>query len=190
MFWILLLLLLRHPKRFYWEKMKKPYPSPAPSRWPPRSLGQRIATTPPSSLNRQSQTSRAGPGIGGFGLEFWNRWNDMIFNTDTAVSSISHKFYQLHLVQWRSQKTRETREGWPLLTLETEANGDSKRTNERDPFLVGSLCLSCRCKFLFCLGCSSRPSTKYFVPHRTLFPNLCDHRPTSWACSRAGSPVS
>ncbi len=29
----------------------------------------------------------------------------------------------------------ETREGWPLLTAETEVNGDS---NERCPFLVGS----------------------------------------------------
>jgi hypothetical protein len=31
--------------------------------------------------------------------------------------------------------TRETREGWPLLTV--EMSGDSKNTNERDPFLVG-----------------------------------------------------
>ncbi len=35
--------------------------------------------------------------------------------------------------------TRETREGWPLLTVETEVNGDSKSTNERVPSLVGSL---------------------------------------------------
>jgi hypothetical protein len=34
---------------------------------------------------------------------------------------------------------RETKEGWPLLTVETEVNGDSKRTNERGPSLVGSL---------------------------------------------------
>ncbi len=32
---------------------------------------------------------------------------------------------------------RETREGWPLLTVETEVNGDSKSTNERGlPWLV------------------------------------------------------
>ncbi len=49
------------------------------------------------------------------------------------------------------------------LTVETEVNGDSKRTNERGPSLVGSLDFSCRYKrLLFCLGCSSRPSTKYF----------------------------
>ncbi len=58
---------------------------------------------------------------------------------------------------------RETREGWILPTIETEENGDSKSTNERGFFLVGYLGLSCRCKrLLFCLGCSSRPSTKYF----------------------------
>jgi hypothetical protein len=33
---------------------------------------------------------------------------------------------------------REPREGWPLLTNETEVNGDSKSTNERGPSLVGS----------------------------------------------------
>jgi hypothetical protein len=55
------------------------------------------------------------------------------------------------------------REGWPVLTVETEVNGGSKSTNERGPFLVGSLVLSCRYKrFLFCLGCSSHPNTKYF----------------------------
>jgi|688.fasta_scaffold460044_2 hypothetical protein len=31
---------------------------------------------------------------------------------------------------------RETREGWPLLTVKTEANGDSKSTNERGPSSV------------------------------------------------------
>ncbi len=29
--------------------------------------------------------------------------------------------------------SRETREGWPLLTVETEMNGNSKSTNERGP---------------------------------------------------------
>jgi hypothetical protein len=33
----------------------------------------------------------------------------------------------------------ETREGWPLLTVETEANGNSWRTHGRGPSLVGSL---------------------------------------------------
>jgi hypothetical protein len=86
---------------------------------------------------------------------------------------------------------RETREGWPLLTVEIKVNGDSKRTNERGPFNFGWLGLSCRYKrFLLCLGCSSRPGSKYFSPHRTLVQFFCLHRPASWAGSRAGSPVS
>ncbi len=57
---------------------------------------------------------------------------------------------------------RELR-GGPLLTVETEVNGNSKSTNEMGPSLGGSMGFSCRFKrFLFCLGCSSQPSTKYF----------------------------
>ncbi len=40
--------------------------------------------------------------------------------------------------------SRDYREGRPLLTVETEVNGDSKRTNDKGSFLVGSLGLSCR----------------------------------------------
>ncbi len=59
---------------------------------------------------------------------------------------------------------RDYREGWPLLTVESEANGDSKSTYERGPYLIGALNSSCRYnRFLSCLGCSSRPSTKYYI---------------------------
>ncbi len=58
--------------------------------------------------------------------------------------------------------TRETREGWPLPTVESEVNGDSKSTNERGPSLVGSLGCCAGYRDLSCLGCSRRPSTKYF----------------------------
>jgi hypothetical protein len=34
---------------------------------------------------------------------------------------------------------RDYREGWPLLTVETEVNGDSESTNERGPSLVDPL---------------------------------------------------
>ena len=34
------------------------------------------------------------------------------------------------------ETSRETREGWPLLTVETEVNGDSKRTKRVLPWLV------------------------------------------------------
>ncbi len=58
-------------------------------------------------------------------------------------------------------------------------NEDSKSTNERGPFLVGSLGLSCRYKiFLFGNGCSSRPSIyKIFFPHGYTISILCPHRP-------------
>jgi hypothetical protein len=57
--------------------------------------------------------------------------------------------------------------GGPPADCETEVNVDSKRTNKIGPFLVGSLG---QYKILwFSLGCSSRPSTKYFFPHPTLF---------------------
>ncbi len=60
------------------------------------------------------------------------------------------------------------REGWPLLTVETEVNGDSKSTNERGPSLVGSQGSSYRYKrLLSCLGCVQ------FFPRRTLFQFLC-----------------
>jgi hypothetical protein len=39
---------------------------------------------------------------------------------------------------------RETRKGWPLLTVETEVNGGSNRTNERGPSLVGSFVIYTR----------------------------------------------
>jgi hypothetical protein len=78
-----------------------------------------------------------------------------------------------------------------MLTVETKVNRDSKSTNERGPSLVGSLGMSCRYKrFLFCLGCSSRLSTEYVFPHRTLFQFLCPYLTARWAGSRAGSPVS
>jgi hypothetical protein len=86
----------------------------------------------------------------------------------------------------RSILARKTREGWPLLTVETEVNGDSLNTNERDPSLIGALCLSCRG---FCSAPAAQvgPVQNNFFSHRTLFQFLC---PQSWAGSPAGSPVS
>ncbi len=87
-----------------------------------------------------------------------------------------------HKITLRDQ--RDYRERWPLLTVETEANGDSKSTKKFLGWFAGLLSLYKR--FYSCVGCSSRPSTKYFFPHRTLFRFLWSHRPGS----RAGSPVS
>jgi hypothetical protein len=66
-------------------------------------------------------------------------------------------------MMYNAMLLRETREGWPLLTVETEVIGDSKSANDRGPSLIGSLGLSGQYKtFLFCLGCTGRPNTKYF----------------------------
>jgi hypothetical protein len=63
------------------------------------------------------------------------------------------------------------------------APADCWNWGERGPSLIGSL-------VLFCLGCSSRPWTKYFFPHRTLFcsiplspsPRKLDRQPCWVAC--------
>ncbi len=45
-------------------------------------------------------------------------------------------------------------------------------------------------RFLSCLDCSSRSSTKKNFPNRILFYFICLYRPASWAGSCAASPVS
>jgi hypothetical protein len=101
--------------------------------------------------------------------------NEEVLSTYYEIISIHYRYIGLVLI-------RETREGWPLLTVETEVIGDSKSTNERGPpWLVR----------WSCLAAPVGPRTKYiFFPHRTLFQCRCPHCPESWAFSRAGSPVS
>jgi len=63
-------------------------------------------------------------------------------------------------------KTRETTEGWLLLTIETEVKKWS--TNERGLYLVESLGLSCwYMRYLSCLGCSGTSPVKniFSSPH-------------------------
>jgi hypothetical protein len=45
---------------------------------------------------------------------------------------------------------RENREGWPLLTVENEVNGDSKSTNERGSFLGWFARLVLPVQMVFC----------------------------------------
>jgi hypothetical protein len=53
---------------------------------------------------------------------------------------------------WTGQ-TRETRQGWSLLTVESEVNEDSKNINEKCPSLVGSFGLSFQYqRFLYALA--------------------------------------
>jgi hypothetical protein len=43
-------------------------------------------------------------------------------------------------------------------------------------------------RFLFCLSCSSRPSTKYFFPHRTLFQFLWSPSPSKLGSGQEAVP--
>jgi hypothetical protein len=63
---------------------------------------------------------------------------------------------------WSPLHQRDYREGGPCWLLKQKQMGEYS-TNERGPSLVCSLGSSSRYKrFLSCLGCSSRPSKKYF----------------------------
>ncbi len=65
--------------------------------------------------------------------------------------------------------TRGTTEGWPLLTVESELNGDSKSTNERVPLhlLVCGAVLPVQEIFVL-PWLSSQQSTKYFFSPCTI----------------------
>jgi hypothetical protein len=64
---------------------------------------------------------------------------------------------------------RATREGWPLLTIEAEVNGDSGSTYERDPSLIGFWACSAGTGDLCpALAALVGPGSKYFFPYNTL----------------------
>ncbi len=69
------------------------------------------------------------------------------------------------------------RDGWPLLTDETEENGDSKSTNERGPSLVGSLGLSA-------LAATAQYKNFFFLP--TLFQLFCPIGQQAWQAAVLG----
>ncbi len=73
----------------------------------------------------------------------------------------------------------ETREGWPLLTAETEVNGDSKNTNERGFSLVAwFVVLVSPEKRFFCSALAALVGpVQNFFPHRTLFQSLLGMQP-------------
>ncbi len=80
------------------------------------------------------------------------RWLTCDNDTDESshlVRTISEIFTLLRQRNWLSVFPEKKDRGWPLLTVETEVNGDSKSTNERVPFLVGSLGSLCQNKICF-----------------------------------------
>ncbi len=97
---------------------------------------------------------------------------------------------QKDLEYWTIGETRETREGWPMLTVETEVNGDSKSTKKKVlPWTVRWVCCAGTRDFCPALACSGQPSTNNFFPRCTLFQFMCPHRQATWASSRTGPPV-
>ncbi len=85
-----------------------------------------------------------------------------------------------------SLPTRVTREGWPLLTVETEVNGDSKGTNQRGPSSGWFFGLVVAVQEIFV-----QPWLyKIFFSSPYTFSIPCPNRPASWAGSRDGSHVS
>ncbi len=79
------------------------------------------------------------------------------------VSALQKRDYSIVERKKRIRGSRETRDWRTLLTVETGANGDSKRTNERGPSVLGSLGSACKYKrFLSYLGCSSWPVHNIF----------------------------
>ncbi len=87
---------------------------------------------------------------------------------------------------------KETREGLSLLTVDTEANGCSWSTYERDPSLVGSLGSVPALYVDFCpaLAALVSPVKNIIFLTAPLVHFKSPNRPTTWTVSRAGSPVS
>ncbi len=91
--------------------------------------------------------------------------------------------------------SRETREGWTLLTVETEANGDLWNTNERGPSLM--VCWSRRAGTRdFCSALAALQSAQYKIVYSSPYtisiplypsPGKLDRQPCWVTCL---SPVS
>jgi hypothetical protein len=85
---------------------------------------------------------------------------------------------------------RETGEGWPLLNVETVANGDSWSTNDKGSFLGGFVGLEPVQEIFILPWLLWSAQYKYFFPHCILFHFTFPHCPETWAGSRAGPPVT
>jgi hypothetical protein len=119
------------------------------------------------TLKRTSLLSRCSELMAKLSATFPKDWNCRLWGAAAPAKLLPVTYSSKR--EEKEASFRETKEGWPLLTVETEGIGDSKSKNERGPSLVGWLSFSCRYKrFLFRLGCTSRTSTKYIFPHHTV----------------------
>ncbi len=120
----------------------------------------------------------------------WLLTKSLVNHQQASVTFFPHQFWFAEGARYtleekgicaRITTQRDYREGWPLLTVETEANGDSKN-KWKGSFLGWFVVLFMPVQeVLFCNSCSSRLNTKYFLHHRSLFQFISPHRPASWA---------
>jgi hypothetical protein len=89
-------------------------------------------------------------------------------------------FYAFFILQLLPGKpwivTRETIEGWPLPTVETEAKGDSRSTHD----WFAGLVMQAQEVFVPSFAALVSPVQNIF-PYRTQFPFICPRRLASWA---------
>jgi hypothetical protein len=83
---------------------------------------------------------------------------------------------------------RETRVGWPLLTVETEANGDSWSTYERVRWCVGLNHRAGTRDVWTALAALGPVQNIFYLLHATVFTLFCPQRSANWAGSRPASP--
>jgi hypothetical protein len=90
-------------------------------------------------------------------------------------------------------ETRETREGWPLLTVETEVNGEGTQRGQMKGVLFGLVYWACRAgtrDFCSALAALVGPAqTISFLSVHYFFSPIAQQA-GHWAGSRAGSPIS
>jgi hypothetical protein len=117
------------------------------------------------------------PGVADFYRDTIKLWQVYVYRgVDSAGGPVPFTSTSSCTVQ-----PRETREGWPLLTVETEVNG-TQRVQMKVVILLPVIWACHAGTRDFC------PALATLVSQ--LFQFLCPHRPASWAVGRPGSPVS
>jgi hypothetical protein len=115
-----------------------------------------------------------------YGAIFKNVLDEKIISKNEIMPDGHWSYWNLRVFA----RVRETREGWPQLTVETVVNEDSKSTNDKAPFLV-MVRWACRAGTRdFCPALTDLvgPEKITFFPHHSLFQFFFPHCP----CSKLG----
>ncbi len=105
-------------------------------------LSKPLLAEPGETFNRSCQQRYCHPSLLPYGIG--NHGHSQHCMMHVCADLVKQCLEPQSLVLLDHLLNRETREGWPLLTVDNEINGDSRSTNEWGPSLVGSLGLSCR----------------------------------------------